>query len=88
MGAIIRPFLIGAEISQRGFYLDDENGAVARQRNDIGAPPTGQRQFHQGREAQIAQEPPGAPRDRQSHVGLAAIDDGRRGIERRHGSGR
>jgi len=41
MQPVFHPFLIGAEIGDRRFDLDDQNFPIAAERDQIGAAPTG-----------------------------------------------
>ena len=45
MQPVVGPFLVGAEIGDRGFDFDDDDLAVAAERDQIGAPARRQRQF-------------------------------------------
>ncbi len=45
MGAVLLPLLVGAQILDRRFDLDDPDLAALVQRHQIGAPPGGQRQL-------------------------------------------
>jgi len=73
MGAIILPFLVGAQILHRGFDLDDPDLAALVQRHQIGAPSRRQRQFADAGKSQRAQQPRGAARDRQRRLRLATV---------------
>src|SRR3954447_15455506 len=77
MRAVILPFLVGAQILERGFDLDDPDIAALVQRHQIGAPSRGQRQFAHRGKAERAQQPRGAARDRQRLLGLPAVGRGR-----------
>ena len=45
MLAIFLPFLIGAKIRDRGLHLDHQNLRVRADRDEIGAPAGGERNF-------------------------------------------
>ena len=74
MGAVVLPFLVGAEIGDRGFDLDDPDFAAGIERHQIGAAAGRQRQFAHHAEAVRVQQPRGAARDRQRGLRLAAVD--------------
>ena len=79
MAAIIHPFLVGAKIRHRGFYLDNDDFAVAAKRDQIGAPARRQRQFADHAIAECVQIARGAAGDRQCRFRLPAIDQRRVG---------
>ena len=63
MRAIILPFLVGAEVRDRGLDLDDPDFAARIERHQIGAAPGRQRQFADNAAPVRMQEPRGAPRN-------------------------
>ena len=76
MLAVVRPFLIGAKVGDRGFHLDTDNSRPGVQRDDSRAPPIAQRQFNNGRPALTTQPSARSALDAQSGLRLAAIDKG------------
>ena len=78
MRPVVFPFLIGAQILDRGFDFDNPDVAARVQRHQVGAPPRRQRQFADAGKAQRPQQPRGAARDRQRRLRLTAV---RRGHE-------
>src|SRR5882672_7788459 len=78
MGAVVLPFVIGAEILHRRFDLDDPDLAALVQRHQIGAPARRQRQFANAGKSERTQQPRGAARDQQRRLRLTAV---RRGHE-------
>ena len=52
--AVVRPFAVGAEIGYRTFDLDDHQFAVAAERQDVGAPPVGEREFCEARISELS----------------------------------
>ena len=71
---VFHPFLIGAEIGHRRFDLDDQNLAVAAERDQIGAAARRQRQLADHAIADRMQEPRGAARDGERGRRLPSID--------------
>ena len=43
MGGVVAPFAVGAEVGDRGFDLDDQQRALAVERDDVGAPAVAER---------------------------------------------
>ena len=74
MGAVVLPFLVGAEIGDRGFDLDDPDRAAGIERHQIGAAAGRQRQFADHAEAVRVQQPRRAARDAQRGFRLASVD--------------
>ena len=73
MAAIVDPFLVGAEIGHRGFYLDNDDFAVAPERDQIGAPARRQRQFADHTIAERVQIARTAAGDGQRRLRLPAV---------------
>jgi hypothetical protein len=65
MQPVIDPPLVGAQIRDRRFDLDDPNLAVGAERHQIGAPAGWQRQFAHHQKSQRMQNPRGAACDRE-----------------------
>ncbi len=63
MRGVVAPFAVGAKVGDRGFDLDDQQRAVAAERDDVGAAAVEQRQFGNGGKAARAQQPANAARD-------------------------
>ena len=71
---VVHPFLVGAEIRDRGLDLDDPDFAVGAERHEIGAAARRQRQFADHAEAVRMQQPRGAARDLERGLRLPAVD--------------
>ena len=71
---VVHPFLVGAEIRDRGLDLDDPDFAVGAQRHEVGAAARSQRQLADHAEAMRVQKPRGAARDLQRGLRLPAVD--------------
>ena len=71
--AVVRPFVVGAEILDRRLDLDDPDRPVGPEPHHVGPPPGRQRQLGHHGETAIAQQPADAAADRAGVLGLAAI---------------
>jgi hypothetical protein len=74
MQFVVHPLLVGAEIGHRRLDLDNQDFAVAAERDEIGAPAGRQRQFAHHRIAERMQKPRGAARYGERGRRLPAID--------------
>jgi hypothetical protein len=72
--AIILPFLVGAEIGDRGFDLDDPQFAARSEAHQIGAAAGRQRQFAHHTTAVRVQQPRRTTRNGKRCFRLAAVD--------------
>jgi hypothetical protein len=71
--AIVRPFLVGAEILDRRLDLDDPDLAVPAERDQVGPPARCERQFAHAGEAERQEKPLRAARDGERNGGLPPV---------------
>jgi len=71
---VVRPFLVGAKIGDRGFYFNNNDFAVAAERDEIGAASRRQRQLADHRVAERVQEARRTARDSDRSRRLPSID--------------
>jgi two-component system, response regulator RegA len=74
MRAIFHPFVVGAEIGDRGLDLHDPDFTRRVERDEIGSAAGREQQFADAAEAVRQQKPHGAARHRQRRFRLAAVD--------------
>src|SRR3954451_9687245 len=74
METIVHPFLVGAEVLDRGLDLDDPDIARAVQRYQVSAPARGQREFGDRREPKLMQQARRAARNAERGRRLASVN--------------
>ena len=63
MRGVLAPLLVGAKVGDGRLDLDDQQRAVASERDDVGAAAVEQRQFGNARVAARPEQPANAARD-------------------------